>query len=278
LRDIGTPARLVEIANVGECPIVTTGLQAFSLAGRIALVTGASRGLGLAMAEGLAEAGAVVALNGRNADALNDVASDLHGRGLKAEIAPFDVTDQQAGKDAIENIITRHGRLDILVANAGINHRVPLADWTPVDWDRLLTANLKACFFLAQQVTVPMREQRHGRIIFTTSIAGIQARSAIHGYAASKSGLVGLTRSLACELGEYGITCNGICPGYFETDLTKLVLQSEEYVGRLNSRVPLRRWGRPRDLAGVVVFLASDAASYITGQQIVIDGGFTTTI
>jgi gluconate 5-dehydrogenase len=112
---------------------VTTGHQLFSLDGRIALVTGASRGLGLAMAEGLAEAGAIVALNGRNADALDGVASALRGRGLKAEIAPFDVTDQHAVKNAIETIITRHGRLDILVANAGINHRVPLADWTPAD-------------------------------------------------------------------------------------------------------------------------------------------------
>jgi len=252
--------------------------QLFSLDGRVALVTGASRGLGLAMAEGLAEAGAIVSLNGRNSDALDGAASALRGRNLKAESVPFDVTDQQAGKSAIEAIILRHGRLDILVANAGINHRVPLDDWTPADWDRLLTTNLKACFFLAQQAAVSMRQQAQGRIIFTTSIASIQARNALHGYAASKSGLVGLTRSLACELGGYGITCNGICPGYFETDLTRAVLQSEENIGRLNSRVPLRRWGRPRDLAGVVVFLASDAASYITGQQIVIDGGFTTTI
>jgi gluconate 5-dehydrogenase len=257
---------------------VTTGHQLFSLDGRIALVTGGSRGLGLAMAEGLAEAGAIVALNGRNANTLDGVASNLRGRGLRAEIAPFDVTDQHAMQTAIEAIVTRHGRLDILVANAGINHRVPLADWTPADWDRLLTTNLKACFFLAREAAASMRQQKRGRIIFTTSIASIQARSAIHGYAASKSGLVGLTRSLACELGEYGITCNGICPGYFETDLTKSVLQSEEYVGRLSRRVPLRRWGLPRDLAGLVVFLASDAASYITGQQIVIDGGFTTTI
>jgi len=257
---------------------VTAGNQLFSLDGRIALITGASRGLGLAMAEGLAEAGAIVVLNSRNVDALDRVASALRGRSLKAETSPFDVTDHHAAQTAIEAIITRHGRLDILVANAGINHRMPLADWKPADWDRLLVTNLRACFFLAQQTAVSMRQQRHGRIIFTTSIASIQARSAIHGYAASKSGLVGLTRSLACELGEYGITCNGICPGYFETDLTRSVLLSEEYVGRLNSRVPLRRWGRPRDLAGVVVFLASDAASYVTGQQIVVDGGFTTTI
>jgi gluconate 5-dehydrogenase len=163
------------------------------------------------MAEGLAEVGAIVVLNGRNVDTLEVVASTLRGRGLKAEISPFDVTDHHAAQAAIDAIITRHGRLDILVANAGIIHRVPLDDWTPADWDRILGTNLKACFFLAQQAAVSMRQQRHGRIIITTSIASILARGAIHGYAASKSGLVGLTRSLACELGEYGITCNGIC-------------------------------------------------------------------
>jgi gluconate 5-dehydrogenase len=250
----------------------------FSLDRRVALITGASRGLGLAMAEGLAEAGATVVLNSRSVDTLEAAASTIRNRGLKADVSPFDVTDHCASGAAIDTIIAQHGRIDILVANAGINHRVPLADWTPVDWDRLLTTNLKACFFLAQRASVAMRRQRLGRIIFTTSIASIQGRSAIHGYAASKSGLVGLTRSLACELGEFGITCNGICPGYFETDLTGAFLQGKEYVARLNNRVPLQRWGQPRDLAGVIVFLASDASSYITGQQIVVDGGFTTTI
>src|SRR3954451_14482044 len=249
-----------------------------ALALRRAFFGSPAQAQGLAMAEGLAEVGAIVVLNGRNVDTLEVVGSTLRGRGLKAEISPFDVTDHHAAQAAMDAIITRHGRLDILVANAGIIHRVPLDDWTPADWDRILGANLKACFFLAQQAAVSMRQQRHGRIIFTASIASILARGAIHGYAASKSGLVGLTRSLACELGEYGITCNGICPGYFETDLTASFLQIEEYATRLNSRVPLRRWGQPRDLAGVAVFLASDAASYVTGQQIVVDGGFTTTI
>ena len=257
---------------------MTAGNRLFSLEGRVALVTGASRGLGLAMAEGLAEVGAIVTLNGRTIDTLEMVASTLQGRGLKAETSPFDVTDYPAAQAAVDAIIKRHGRLDILVANAGIIHRAPLDDWTPNDWDRILDANLKSCFFLAQQAAKSMRKQKHGRIIFTTSIASILARGAIHGYAASKSGLVGITRSLASELGEYGITCNGICPGYFETDLTASILQSKEYVERLNSRVPLRRWGKPRDLAGVAVFLASEAASYVTGQQIVVDGGFTTTI
>ena len=250
----------------------------FSLEGRIALVTGASRGLGLAMAEGLAEAGATVTLNGRNAATLDAAAGTLRERGLRAETSRFDVTDAHAAQTAIDAIVARHGRLDILLANAGIIHRVPLADWTLADWDRILDANLKACFVLAQRAAVSMRQHGHGRIIFTTSIAGILGRSAVHGYVASKSGLVGLTRSLACELGAYGITCNGICPGYFETDLTASLLRSEEFVARLDTRVPLRRWGHPRDLAGAAVFLASDAASYVTGQQIVVDGGYSTSL
>jgi len=257
---------------------MATGSPLFSLDRRIALVTGASRGLGLAMAEGLAEAGATVLLNGRNALTLDAVVSTLRGRGLNTEKLPFDVTDHHAARGAIDAIIARYGRLDILIANAGIIHRAPLDNWTLWDWDRILATNLKSCLILAQQAAKSMRQQGRGRIIFTTSIASVLARDGIHGYVASKSGLVGLTRSLACELGQHGITCNGICPGYFETDLTSSILQSEEYVRRLNSRVPLRRWGQPRDLAGAAVFLASDAASYVTGQQIVVDGGFTITL
>jgi len=177
---------------------LTASKTLFSLDGRVALITGGSRGLGLAMAEGLGQAGATVAINGRNADTLETAASTLRGRGLEAETSPFDVTDHHAAQVAIDAIVARHGQLDILVANAGIIHRAPLDDWTVVDWDRILTTNLKACFFLAQQAAVSMRRQGHGRIIFTTSIVSVQARGGIHGYAASKSGLVGLTRSLAC--------------------------------------------------------------------------------
>jgi gluconate 5-dehydrogenase len=250
----------------------------FDLNKRVALVTGASRGLGFAMAEALAEVGATVILNGRNAVTLKVAADRIRDRGLKAETLAFDVTDRRAGDAAIQSIVAHHQRLDILIANAGTIHRAQLADWTSEAWDEVLTANLKACFFLAQQAAAPMRSQRYGRIIFITSVVGILGRSAVHAYAASKSGLAGLARSLAAELGEYGITCNAISPGWFETEFTAPLLKDEAFVARINSRVPLRRWGKPDDLVGAAILLASDAASYITGQQIVVDGGLSTTM
>jgi gluconate 5-dehydrogenase len=252
--------------------------ELFSLDGRVALVTGASRGLGFAMAEALAEAGATVVINGRDAAAATVAAGTLRDRGLKAQPAPFDVTDRDAAGAAVDAIVTRFGRLDILIGNAGHTHRAPLADWTLEDWNAMFAIHVSASFFLAQQVAVPMRRHRYGRIIFTTSITALMGRATIHGYAAAKSALAGLARSLAAELGEDGITCNSIAPGYFETDLTRPLLGNEAFVARVNSLVALRRWGKPRDLAGLAVFLASEASSYVTGQQIAVDGGLTTTI
>ena len=157
------------------------GMPLFSLAGRIALVTGASRGLGFGMAEGLAEAGATVVLNGRHAETLEAAGHELRDRGLKVETAPFDVTDQVAACAAMEAIIRRMGRLDIVIANAGYTHRAPLPEWTAQDWDRIIATDLTACFFLAQQAAAAMRRHGYGRIIFTTSITATRGRATIHG-------------------------------------------------------------------------------------------------
>lgn len=230
------------------------------------------------MAEGLASAGASVVLNGRDPATLAPAADKLRARGYTAATAAFDAMDHAAAAAAIDAIVERHGRLDILIGNAGITHRAPVEEFGEEHWDRVVDTDLRSCFFMVRAAIGPLKASGRGRIIFTTSITGIMGRATIHAYVAAKAGLAAMARSLAAELGEFAITCNTIAPGYFETALNAALLKDPAFVQRVVTRTALHRWGKPAELAGAAVFLASDEGGYVTGHQLVVDGGFTSTM
>ena len=241
------------------------------LAGQVALVTGASRGLGRAIARKLGAQGAAVAAIARSEEALKETLEEIRSGGGTAEGYALDVSDGPATDAAVEKILNRFTKVDILVNNAGVTRDGLLARMTVEAWDTVIDTNLKGAFNLTRTVGRSMVRQRSGRIVNISSVIGLMGNAGQANYAASKAGLIGFTKSVAREFASRSITCNVICPGFIETDMTREL--SEDLRKKLLERIPLQRFGQPEDVAGVVHFLCSPAANYITGQVLTVDGG-----
>lgn len=250
-------------------------LPSFRLEGKTALVTGAGRGIGKALALGLAEAGADVAIVARTQEHLMEVAEEIKRMGRTAYVAAADVTSREQVEKAVESVLNKAGRVDILVNNAGMNIRTPALDVTDEEWEAIIQTNLKSAFMMSQTLGRHMKEAGGGRIINVASVAGHVALRTGVVYGATKAAMIQMTKILALEWGKHHILVNAIGPWYFKTPLTEKLLEDEHFVHEVLSRTPLKRIGELQDLVGPVVFLSSEAANYMTGQTLFVDGGMT---
>ncbi|MFG2967160.1 SDR family oxidoreductase [Streptomyces sp. NPDC048179] len=246
----------------------------FDIGGRTALVTGSSRGIGLALARGLAQAGCTVVLNGRDEDRLAEAAAGIPG----SRTAAFDVTDGPSVAAGIADVEERVGPLDILVNNAGMQLRAPLLEFTDTDWHRILDTNLTSAFLVGREAARRMTARGHGKIINICSLQSEVARPGIAPYAATKGALKMLTKGMCADWGPRGVQVNGLGPGYIETELTRPLVDDEEFSAWVRRRTPAGRWGRTEDLVGGVLFLASPAADFVSGQVLYVDGGMTSVL
>ncbi len=251
------------------------GLDLFDLTGQVALVTGASKGLGRAMAVGLAKGGADLALCARDAPTLSVTRKETEKRGVRAEIFPMDVLSRDSVREAVSAVIAAFGKIDILVNNAGVNVRKTTLDLSEEEWDRVLDTNLKGYFLVAQAVAPHMIARNRGKVINISSIFGAVGMNNQLAYASSKGGIVQMTKVMAIEWAPHNVTVNAIGPTYFETPLVATLRNDPERFRFINERTPMGRWGQPEELEGTVVFLASKASDFITGQTIYVDGGWT---
>jgi len=251
-------------------------LQLFDLSGKVAIVTGTSRGLGQYFARALALAGADLVITSRQAETLGEFKKEISSLGRRALPLQLDVRDYDSIQQMVANAWEHYGQIDILVNNAGCNVRKPSTEVTWQDWNLVLNTNLRGTFFVAQAVAKKMIPRQYGRIINIGSVTSVFGYAGLAPYCASRGGVKQLTMSLADDWGSSGITVNCLAPGWFKTDQNRMMYENQEWVEYLIDRIPLKRPGAPGDLAGAVVFLASDASEYITGQTILVDGGIST--
>jgi gluconate 5-dehydrogenase len=248
-------------------------IKLFDLTGKTALVTGSSRGLGFAMAQGLAEAGARVVLNGINPAALDAAEAGLRAAGLDVRQARFDVADEAAVLAAFRGFDAAGLAIDILVNNAGIQHRQPIVEMATEDWRRIIETNLTAAFVVGREAAKRMLPRGHGKIVNIGSLLSGAGRATVAPYAAAKGGIKQLTQTMAAEWADKGIQANAIGPGYMLTELNAALTQNPAFDAWVKARTPAKRWGRPEELVGAAIFLASSASDFVNGQLLYVDGG-----
>ncbi|GAA4052145.1 SDR family oxidoreductase [Agromyces indicus] len=255
-------------------------MDLFDLTGRVALVTGSSRGIGRAIAAGLADAGATIVLHGVDPDRLraaHEAFADRYGAGRVASVA-FDVTDAAAAADGIARVERDVGELRILVNNAGVQHRVPMLELDPADWDRVIRTNLTSAFLVGREAARRMIPRGRGKIINVASVQADLARPTIGAYTASKGGIRNLTRAMTAEWAAHGLQVNAIAPGYIHTQMTQNLVDDADFNAWITGRTPAHRWGTTQDLIGPAVWLASDGSDYVNGQVVFVDGGMTAVV
>jgi|TARA_B100000768_G_scaffold105599_1_gene98058 gluconate 5-dehydrogenase len=253
-------------------------LEMFDLTGKRALITGSSQGIGFALARGLAGAGAEIILNGRDQSKLDTAAEILQGDGAKVYSLTFDVTDHEAVRAAVDGFETKVGSIDILINNAGMQYRTELHNFPADAFERLLQTNVASVFHVGQAVARHMIDRKQGKIINIASVQTALARPGIAPYTATKGAVGNLTKGMATDWAQYGINCNAIAPGYFDTPLNAALVADDEFSAWLAKRTPAGRWGEVQELVGAAVFLASAAATFVNGHTLYVDGGITASL